>query len=336
MKASDRPLEIAVFLEQSGWGNAQMQAFAGDFSTRRYARLTRLDGRTGVLMDADAGQKTKRFVSIAASLRNAGIRAPEIYVDASDMELLLLEDFGARNVGAVIDAGEAARPFFLRAAELLATLHKNFEMSPSPLRGEGVLSSCEEGELPHYNVGLFAQQAELFLDAYIPYVLKRAATEEEREDFRAAWKTILRSCDALPKSLLLRDFMPDNLMDLASGELGVLDFQDAGIGPIAYDLASLCEEVRRDGGFALLRDVIVHYHEKSGCALSKKDLLRACVVLSAQRHTRILGIIAQVASRPGSENKIAFLPRVQKHLKNLLQDPALLPVKVWMEGVHVL
>ena len=115
-----------------------------------------------------------------------------------------------------------------------------------------------------------------------------------------------------------------------------MDFQDAGIGPVAYDLASLCEEVRRDGGFACLPEVVAHYRaalDRMGAdnLLSQSDLIRACTLLSAQRHTRILGIIAQLARNTGRRDKLVFLPRIRRHLKNILQEPYLLPVREWME-----
>jgi hypothetical protein len=90
--------------------------------------------------------------------------------------------------------------------------------------------------------------------------------------------------------------------------------------------------VRRDGGFALLPDVIAHYLETSQSPLSGPDLLRACTVLSAQRHMRILGIIARMSFRTGRCDKFAFLPRIRHHLELVLKEPALLPVKAWVEN----
>ena len=318
-----RPLDIAVFLDQQGWGDAVPQPFSGDFSPRRYARLTRVDGATAILMDADADQKTPEFIAIDTILRRATINAPEIYAAVPDRGLVLMQDFGMRNVGTLIDAGEAPKPAFLRAAALLATLHRQFDRT-----------STTELALPLFNSPLLTTQAELFLDAYIPFTRHHDATDEERQDFRAAWQAVLNPLETLPKSLLLRDFMPDNLMALSNGELGVLDFQDAGIGCIAYDLASLCEEVRRDGGFALLPDVITHYREQSGTPLSQADLLRACTILSAQRHTRILGIIAQRAIKTGRRDKLDFLPRMRRHLSDIMNRPYLLPVREWMQNLE--
>ena len=320
-----RPIEIASFLDQEGWGEASAACFPGDFSKRRYARLTKSDGSTAILMDADTDQKSDIFVKVAAELRHLGIAAPEIYAAAPERGLVLLEDFGTRNLGAALDAKENPKPFFLRAVEILAKLHKSFRSSPNL----GVA-------LPLFNKDLFTGQAELFLDSYFPYHKGREVTKAERQDFCAAWQATLRPLDLLPQSLLLRDFMPDNLMVLPSGALGVLDFQDAGLGPIAYELASLCEEVRRSGSFAILPEMITHYRKTSESALSQTDLLRACTILSAQRHMRILGIIAQLAIQTGRKDKLDYLPRIRGHLSRILEEPYLIPVHEWVERTSIL
>jgi len=315
-----RPLEIAAFLEQHGWGRAETQALNGDFSTRRYARLTKEPGQTAFLMDADEDQKTPQFVGVAKILRSLGIKAPEIYAADAGRGLVLMEDFGSRNIGALIDGGEAPLPYFLRAADLLAKVHRAFD----PM-------AANNADLPLFDADAFTAQAELFLDAYFPVAMGREASDEERGDFCAAWQTTLRFIDDMPRSLMLRDFMPDNLMDLPNNEIGVLDFQDAGIGPVAYDLASLCEEVRRDGGADLLPQVIDRYLAAAQSSISKSDMLRACTVLSAQRHMRILGIISRLCTRAGQCDKFAFLPRIRHYLEMLLIDPALLLVRAWIE-----
>ena len=311
-----RTLEIAAFLDQTGWGEAQPQPFDGDFSPRRYARLTRQGGEKAILMDADSDQKTPQFVTLANLLREKGIRAPEILAAEVGRGLVLMQDFGLRNVGALLDAGEERAEYFVKAAVLLAKLHVAVDRV-----------SLQGFDLPLYNTELFVGLAELFLDAYVPFALQREATEEERQDFRAAWRAVLRPIETMPKSLLLRDFMPDNLMELSDGGLGVLDFQDAGVGPVAYDLASLCEEVRRDGGFALLPQVVAVYREQAGSPLSQVELLRACTILSAQRHVRILGIIAQRTMKTGRRDKLVFLPRIWRHLGVVMREPYLMPVR---------
>lgn len=319
----DRPTEIAAFLDGHGWGAARVESFEGDFSPRRYARLIREDGRTAILMDADRDQKTPSFVALAPVLRDCGLHTPEIYATAANQGLVLMQDFGTRNVGAVLDQGADPLPFLLRGVEILAQLHSRFN--------ESMLAPLA---LPQFNLDYFIAQAELLLDAYFPYVKNRTATEEERRDFCAAWRTVLAFTQTLPQSLVLRDYITDNLMEQGDGSLGVLDFQDAGMGPTAYDLMSLCDEVRRDGAFVFLPQILDHYQKKlaeyGGHPVSDADQYRGCILLSAQRHTRTLGNVTRTALARGQQARLAYLPRLRAHLNRLLAAPYLMPVRQWM------
>jgi aminoglycoside/choline kinase family phosphotransferase len=314
----NRAIEIAGFLAQHGWDAAQQTPLEADFSPRRFARLTKADGATAFLMDADADQKTLEFVKIAKLLRGLGVTAPDILAADPLQGLVLMEDFGDRNIGKLLDAGAEAKVFYLRATDVLVHLHQRFDAN-----------AVRDMDLPVFGGALFATQVELFLDAYFLFVKNREATLDECEGFRAAWKDALKGIEALPQTLMLRDFMPDNLMSLPQDKIGVLDFQDAGLGPIAYDLASLCEVVRRGGGDKMLDDVIAYYHERAKPQISLIELTRACRVLAAQRHLRIIGIIARMAQK-GRREKLAYLSRISSHLDRLLQDEALEKVREWV------
>lgn len=319
---SKRAIEIAGFLEQCGWGDADAAPFLADFSPRRYARLTKNSGTTAILMDADGNQKTPEFIEVAGVLRSLSLSTPEIYAANPDQGLVLLEDFGRQNFGRMLDAGAEAKPLYKRAVDVLVHLHRNFSDAQKAAL-----------DLPAFGGALFASQVELFLDVYFPYVKERDATRDEGEAFRDAWKQVLKGVEALPQTLLLRDFMPDNLMDLPHRtgvqSVGLLDFQDAGFGPIAYDLASLCEVVRRETDQNLLNEMIAYYHQQAKPKLSLQELTQACHVLAAQRHLRILGILVRAAAN-GQPEKLQFMPRIWDYLHSLLQHSVLNPVREWL------
>lgn len=298
------------FLTFAGWGTALREPLCADFSSRRFTRLRRgaeAEAATAVLMEAEADQNTEAFARVGRILRGMGLSAPELLAEDASRGFVLMEDFGSRNMGAMIDAGAEPLPLLLRAAEVLAHLHKSFDVAA----GEG---------LPVFDAARFVAQAELYLDEWIPYAEGRSVTAEEREAFRAAWRERLRMVEALPRSLLLRDFMPDNLMELDGREgvqsVGLLDFQDAGIGPIAYDLASLCEVVRRDAslGWAHFEAVTAHYHALARPSCSLDALREAGRILSALRHARVLGILARLARQGRPEKLAACGGRVKAHV----------------------
>lgn len=307
--------EVRSFIKDAGWDGCSCQPFASDFSTRIFARLTKEDtGEIAVLMRADDDQRTEPFVHLANLLRRIDIAAPSIYASDFVRGLVLMQDFGTDNVGLLLDAGMDRDPFDQHAVKLLSVLHLNFRQE---------MLGVSKTSL--YNAALFSDQVTLFLDHYYPKIFHRLASAQERSGFVEAWHTVLSPLDSLPRSLLLRDFMPDNMIALQSPvlghDVGVVDFQDAGIGPIAYDIASWCESVRRDGGVELLPHFVSMYH-KLNPAISEKELLDATYVYAAQRHARVLGILVKL-------NRMEHLPRVWTTLQKLLQEEALAPVKQW-------
>lgn len=328
----NRALEIADFLALHGWDEALPTPLCADWASRHYARLKHADGRVAILMDAPPEQKTPEYVMIAGMLRATGLHAPEIYAASPLQGLVLMEDLGERNIGALLDNGAEALPYLERCIAALAHLHTRW----TPV------GPASDTTLPHFNTTLFAEQAHLFIEHYVPASLQRDVTAGERADFDAAWHSVLRPVTLLPQSLMLRDFMPDNVMDLSDrypaddlAALGILDFQDAGLGPVAYDIASLCEIVRRAGGEKLLPVMQGYYMARAKPDFDAEDLRRACLILSLQRHVRIMGIIARLAQN-GRPEKQAYLPRIKAQIETWLQDPAVMPMAKWFEKVRCL
>lgn len=329
------------FLREAGWKDFEILPMKADFSTRRFDRLRRESGdpTSAVLMQAGRAQKSSNFLAIAALLRRAGVQAPMIYAhevefDSESEELfarILMQDLGALTLGDVCDSGEGGTDFVMQsyaaATDVLIRLHRNFD-----------LAWRDEIALPVYDSELFAEQVAPFLDYYIPFAREVGVDREARDEFFAAWLSVLRPLDALPQSLLLRDYMLDNLVDrrdedslsvLAAENIGVIDFQDAGIGPIVYDLASLAETVRRDPPPPYEKDdvlcaVLARYHEAHP-VLPLPILRDAAYVFAAQRHMRILGRLIFL-------HKMQMVPRVLAWLRVLLEKPPLDPVLKWFQN----
>lgn len=314
-----RALMLADFLEAAGWGDAEGEAFAADFSPRRYARLTKQDGQTAILMDADQDQKTPQFVRIDKYLRELGLSAPQILSEHAAHGFVLMEDLGTRQVGMLLDAGEDRAPYDDHALACLAHLHAKANM---PMF-----------DVPHYDAHLFREQVLLFVDHAVPLLRGSQATAMQRDDFCAAWDVMLRVVDRVPRSFLLRDFMPNNLMDLPDrtgiARTGLLDFQDGGWGPVVYDIASLAEVVRRDTPHDLVDILARRYYDHAQSHVEWPHFLAACHTLSLQRHMRILGLLAKHVEE-GRDDKSAYIPRVRAMVDALLQKSGMTPIKTWI------
>ena len=135
---------------------------------------------------------------------------------------------------------------------------------------------------------------------------------------------------------MLRDYHSPNLLWLSQRDdiarIGVLDFQDALIGPAAYDVASLLQDARVDVPETMEMALLGRYVRARLGADREFDAAGFMLVyatLAAQRATKILGIFARLDRRDGKSQYLRHMPRLWNYLQRSLAHPALAPLKAW-------
>lgn len=317
---TDRSTLIDRFLADNGWGDGDRGPLADDASFRRYERLTR-DGERAVLMDAPPPQEDVRpFAAIAGVLQDLGFSAPEIRARDVENGLLLLEDLGDTTYTRVLADGGDEEALYTLAVDVLIELHQRFDPGAA--------------EVPDYDDARLLDEAALLTDWYLPAVTGSPLSDAARTESLALWRVALTAARAAPSSLVLRDFHVDNLM-LLDGRPGVracglLDFQDAVIGPVTYDLASLFEDARRDVPADLAARLMDRYLAAFP-ALDRAAIEASYAVLAAQRSAKILGIFTRLDRRDGKPVYLEHIPRVWRWLEGDLAHPALADLKAWFD-----
>jgi hypothetical protein len=317
---AERAQRIAAFLTAAGWGAVPRGPLAGDASFRRYERLA-VAGRRAVLMDAPPPKEDVRpFIAVARVLAGLGLSAPEILAEDIEAGLLLLEDFGDSTYTRLLAAGKAEAPLYALAVDVLIALHRSFAPAAS--------------SLPPYDDERLLTEAALLVDWYLPAIAGRPTEPSLREEFLALWRALLPVARGIPDGLVLRDYHVDNLM-LLDGRAGIaacglLDFQDAVIGPRSYDLVSLLEDARRDVAADLAGAMRRRYLD------AFPDIDRAAfdasyAVLGAQRNCKIVGIFTRLCVRDGKPIYLGHIPRVWRLIEQDLRHPALTPIARWLD-----
>jgi aminoglycoside/choline kinase family phosphotransferase len=316
---SGRERARAEFLAGAGWGRAGLAPLPGDASARHYVRLTDR-GRTAMLMDAPPPEDVARFVRIARLLHALDYSAPLILAADPAAGFLVLEDLGDRTYTRAIEAGGDEGVLYALATDLLAELHDRFD----PNAGHGV---------PDFSEAVMLEGVGRFLSWFLPAASGAPVAETVAAEFAAIWRRSLPLARIGPESLVLRDFHIDNLMLLESrpglAACGLLDFQDAMIGPFAYDLVSLLEDARRDVPDALRAAMRRRYLDRRP-GVDPAGFDQALAVLGAQRHTRIIGTFCRLHRRDGKPGYLRHLPRLWRLLTASLTHPALAELEGWM------
>ena len=268
------------------------------------------------------------FVALAKGLLHSGLSAPEI--DHADIHqgLLIIEDLGDERVV----AGDPPAPVEERYEIAVdALLHLHDKLLPDVLPIAPHLTY----RIPSYDMDAFMIEVELLLDWYLPR-LQAPLGDDARATFQRLWREALQPAIDSPPTWVLRDYHSPNLMwrpersDLA--RLGILDFQDAVMGPQAYDLASLLQDARIDVPEATELSLLTRYVRRRRAADPDFDgaqFIKTYVTLAAQRASKILGIFARLDMRDGKPQYLRHMPRVWGYLQRSLAHPALAQLNTW-------
>jgi aminoglycoside/choline kinase family phosphotransferase len=318
---SERETLIADFLNRAGWGGAERRLLAGDASFRRYDRLTR-DGERAVLMDAPPPMEDVRpFLHIDGLLRGLGFSAPEVLACDEEGGLLLLEDLGDDTYTRVLANGGDEDALYMLALDALIALHRRY-------------ADPGDGALPPYDDEAFLAEATLLTDWYMPAVLGRETPAGLREEYCALWCDAFAKARRMPTTLVLRDYHVDNMIWLpdrdGAAACGLLDFQDARLGPVTYDIVSLLEDARRDVPSALTDRLLGRYLEAFP-TLDHEGFAASYAIMGAQRSAKILGIFTRLDRRDGKASYLEHIPRVWRWLEGDLAHSALAALEGWFD-----
>lgn len=344
MARLDRSLAIRSFLEKSGYAGATRSYLVGDASARAYETISEEGREPVILMNAPRplpgppvhngkpyakiahiSESVAAFVAMARALRREGFCAPDIY--ASDLErgLLLIENLGSD--GVVDSSGKPIGERYLAAAELLAQMDRR--QWPRHVEvAEGVVHT-----IPPYDRDALSIETGLLIDWYLPHVAGRPATDSERTAFSHAWSTVFDTLDQCERGLVLRDFHSPNIIwrgDRIGGDrIGLIDFQDALIGPSAYDVASLATDARVTIPPELEHAIVEAYvaGRQAQGSFDRQGFEAGYAITAAQRNTKILGIFVRLNIRDGKPGYLKHLPRIRAYVARAIAHPALQPVR---------
>ena len=343
-----RSLDARDFLDRSGWSDAHRTQFSGDASARSYESAS-LPGREPVLLMnspplvlgppvrggksyaeiAHTARTVAAFVAIDRLLGGAGFAVPAIHAENLDQGLLLIENLGSGSFTAP-DGGPLAERY-AAAAELLAAMHRRswpHEAEAAP----GVVHV-----IPAFDRAAMMIEADLLLDWYVPAVKGRVATAAERDGFAELWNAALDRIADAETTLMLRDMQAPNIIWREERQgfdrLGLIDFQDALIGPSAYDVASLAMDARVTMPEDVERQTVEAYvraRQKAG-PFDRAAFDLAYATMAAQRNSKILGIFVRLDRRDGKPAYLRHLPRIRAYLRRALAHPALADMRAFYE-----
>ncbi len=282
---------------------AELARASMDAGFRSYWRSSGEPSR--IVMDSPPGLEDVRpWLRLRDVLEAGGVRVPRVLAGDVEAGFLLLEDLGRETFLQQLTADNADALFDAAVAQLL---HLQ-AIAPPP-------------ELPAYDDALLARELRLFDEWFVGRHLQIELTGDERATLERTYALLIANALAQPRVLVHRDFMPRNLMPADNGP-AVLDFQDAVLGPIAYDPLSLFKDAFLSWPEDRVAGWLDRYHARAQAAglpvPSLPAFRRDADWIGAQRHLKVIGIFARLNHRDGKPKYLADVPRFFTYLDAVL------------------
>lgn len=281
-----------------------------DASFRSYYRI-KANHTSFIVMDTPpAKENNAAFIDIQTRLAKVGNKVPEILVYEPLLGFLLLSDLGTQNyyqaLQAEPDPAAVQAMYRLAITELVR------------------MQQADTENLAAYDAARMLDELNLFEHWYINQHCNKTLSPTEQQNLSAVFTTLVNDNVQHGRVLVHRDFHSPNLMMPTDNHLqpGIIDFQDAVVGPITYDLASLVMDARHSWSEEQQLDWAIRYWQAAHHAGLEIDtdfanFHRAYEWMSVQRNLRILGVFSRLAIRDNKPHYLAHIPRVLAYLRQV-------------------
>lgn len=286
-----------------GLGVVKIEPASDDASFRRYFRIKENNQAPRIAMDAPPDKEDCRpFVELARQLGSLGLHVPEIYAVDLERGFILLEDLGSTHYLDALSSATADRLY----GDALAALVVIQSIGP-------------QETLPRYDAGMLGREMRLFIDWLVSTHLGLELSTQEEAMLNATFQLLTDVALEQPQVCVHRDYHSRNLLVSASPSPGILDFQDAVVGPVTYDLVSLLKDCYIAWPVERIQDWALGYFqlaEQSGVIRSRDEgrFLRWFDLMGVQRHLKASGIFARLNHRDGKSGYLKDIPRTLNYI----------------------
>jgi N-acetylmuramate 1-kinase len=299
----DRTQQLEQWLAQVLDQPYTLTTASADASFRRYFRV-HLPQQTLIVMDAPPPQEDCRpFVQVAERLLAAGLNVPKVIAQNIESGFLLLSDLGNDTYLSKLTP-QNAKTLYGDACQALINMQL----------------ASDKHALPPYDAALLMRELQLFPEWYVAKHLGKTLSADQQAVLDKTFAQLIDNILQQPQVTVHRDYHSRNLMVTAENNPGVLDFQDAVIGAITYDLVSLFKDAYIRWDEEDLMDWVVRYWQaakKAGLPVNEDfgAFYKDFEWMGVQRHIKVLGIFARLYHRDGKDGYLKDMPLVMQYLQ---------------------
>jgi len=300
--------KINSFLKKKNFQKYKLFPLKGDASFRKYYRLKNFS-KSFILSHTkkEKNSNIKTYEKISTILRKKKILVPKVFCNDFKKGFNLIQDLGNKNFLNIINKSKSKFFIYKKIIFLLLRIQK--------------INSKSFNFLPVYNFRLLKRELDLFFDWYLPKILKIKKNKQIIR-LREVLLSVLKGLKYKNNTFVHRDFHVSNLMH-KSNQIFLIDFQDAVKGHMAYDLASLIDDVRVKTSFDLKKKIFDFYLTflRKNKKVNIREFNKTFIILTVQRLFKIIGIFSRLSIRDNKKKYLKLIPCTWSILRERLKHP---------------
>ncbi len=310
MAHDDREKAILQWLSNDLQLNiTQFQPASSDASFRRYYRVVH-DQQSYIVMDAPPEKEdTGPFIKVAQLFKQAQVNVPQIVQQNTQQGFLLLEDFGSECLLDCLNAS-SANDLYTDALNSLLQLQNNVV--------------TQDADLPHYDAALLNTELQLFTDWFLAQQCQYQLSTTELNMLQNSYQLLIDSALQQTQVCVHRDYHSRNLMHFPANNPGIIDFQDAVIGPVTYDAVSLLRDCYISWSDNVIdQHRLAYYQQLQQADIISCDYPQFCRdfdLMGIQRHLKAIGIFSRLNIRDAKPAYLNDIPRTLNYVIQVSQQ----------------
>ena len=276
---------------------SKLKTLSGDASFRKFYRHNNI---IIVVSKKEARKNLLIYDAINKILIKNKINAPKLVVQNYQLKNIHIEDFGNATVYQIIKKNSKNKLIYYKKIVKLLNLIQKIKTK----RIKTFLGSIYK--VPKYSKRILLNEAKLFIDWYVPKKIKKKNQTLLKKKLIFVLKSLINKIKFSNRTFVHRDFHVSNLM-IKNKKLCLIDSQDAIFGNVAYDLASLIDDVRLKTSTRLKQDIFKEYI-KTNKKINIENFKNDFEILSVLRNLKIIGIFTRLSIRDKKDNYLKLIP----------------------------
>lgn len=299
---SSRQSMLTSWLASNSFDKDSISVLSADASFRQYYRATKSNTSYAVMDCPPEKENLESFLLITGKLKNAKLNVPEIFEVDREKGFLVMTDLGDNLYSKKLN-DETVYCLYTDALEAIVKMQTKVDCS----------------ELKDFDK-YYEEENNLFTDWFLKKHLKTELDAALEKEITLEFNKINSIIKSIPKTFVHRDYHSRNLLITDTNNPGIIDYQDAVIGPVTYDLVSLLKDCYVSWNDGLIEDMLESFFNrmKSNTINNISDFRYWFEITGLQRHIKAIGIFSRLNYRDNKNSYLKDIPRTYTYIEKVL------------------